>query len=84
MSSLEICLLWSSAHFSIGLLFFDVVDELYELVFYFGDCIPALVSCTICKYFLPFWRLSFKLGLDLVESCNNDAVSFQMFLPLLP
>ena len=68
LSSLEICLLWSSAHFSIGLLFFGVVDELYELLLYFGDCIPALVSCIICKYLLPLGRLSFCLFLLLMIS----------------
>ena len=35
MSSLEKCLCRSSAHFSIGWLFFAV--QLYELFVYFGD-----------------------------------------------
>ena len=53
MSSLEKCLLRSSAQFSIEFL----VVELYELFVCFGDLTP--VGCIICSYFLPFHRLSF-------------------------
>ena len=37
--------------------FFDI--ELHELFVHFKDW--SLVSCFICKYFLPFWGLSFIL-----------------------
>ena len=38
---------------------FFLVAELYELFVYFGD--QALVCCIICKYFLPFYKLSFLM-----------------------
>ena len=39
-------------------LFFFFLDfELHEIFVYFGDW--SLVICFICKYFLPYWGLSF-------------------------
>ena len=56
MSSLEKCLFRSFAHFLIES--FCVFDtELYELFIYVGY--EPLVGHIICKYFLPFCRLSF-------------------------
>ena len=51
-----------------GSIFFPLFDrvvrfsgfELYDLLVYFGN--KLLVSCFICYYFLPFWRLSFHLA----------------------
>ena len=57
------CLLWKKclfrfcAHF-FGLDFFSDT-ELCELFVYFWRLIPC--HCFICKYFLPFWGLSFHL-----------------------
>ena len=53
MSSLEKCLLRSSAQFLIEFL----VVELYELFVCFGDLTP--VGCIICSYFLPFLEVFF-------------------------
>ena len=53
-SSLEKCLFRSSAHFYCICLF-DL--KMYELLVYFRD--KSLVGHIICKYFLPFCRLSF-------------------------
>ena len=61
MSSLEKCLFSSFAYFLFGLLFFFFYIELYELFVHFRN--EALVSCIICKYFLPFCRLCFRFKL---------------------
>ena len=66
MSSLEKCLSRSSTHFKIVLLF-DI--ELCELLMYFGY--QLLVSHIICKYFLPFSRLSFHF-VDGFLCCAKD------------
>ena len=62
MSSLEKCLLRSSAQFLIEFL----VVELYELFVCFGDLTP--VGCIICSYFLPFLEVFF---LEFPLLCKN-------------
>jgi len=56
LSSLENGLFKYLAHFLTGLFFFFYI-ELQEVIVYFGDY--SLVSCFICKDFLPFYGLSF-------------------------
>ena len=57
----SVCLFWRNVCFDLlpifllGCFFFYI--ELYELYVYFGD--NSLVSCIICKYFLPFYSLFF-------------------------
>ena len=58
----SIYLLWWNVYLDLLLIFvlgccFDI--ELHELLVYFGD--SSFVSCFVCKYFLPFWTLSFHL-----------------------
>ena len=50
--------------------FFDI--ELHELFIYFGDL--SLVHHFICKYFLPFWGLSFCFVYDFL--CYAKAFKF--------
>ena len=71
MFSLEKCLFSLLPIFCLSCLFSDT--ELYELFVYFGD--EPFVSCFICKYFLPFWGLSFHLVYSVL--CSSKA--FQLY-----
>ena len=74
----------SSGHFfSIGL-FFDI--KLYEFFVYFEN--QFLVGSIICKYFLPFLRLSFHFAYGFL--CYAKSFKFNwvhlyifFFIPLL-
>ena len=65
MSSLEKCLFRSSAHFLLLICVAFFYVKLYKLFAYFGN--QALVSCIVCKYFLPFCMLSFRCGIYTTE-----------------
>ena len=43
--------------------------ELHELLAYLGD--KSFVSCFICNYFLPFWKLSIHLVYSFL-CCADD------------
>ena len=56
----SVCLLWRNVYLGLLPLFLPgifVVIELCELIVYFEK--QALILCIICKYFLPFCKLSF-------------------------
>ena len=83
MSSLEKCLLRSSAHFSSELF-------IYLFIFLILTCMSCLYileinpcpSCIICKYFLTVHRLSFHFFygfLCCAKACKFDEVPFVYF-----
>ena len=55
MTSLEKCLFRSFVHLLTELFIFQVLSFVSCL------CILEIVTCLVCYYFLPFWRLSFHL-----------------------
>ena len=59
VSCLEKCLFSSLTRFFDWVVYFSGI-ELHELFVYFWDYF--FVSCFVCYYFLPLWRLSFHLA----------------------
>ena len=62
-SSFEKCLFSSLAHFLIGSFIFLVLNCMSCLYIFEINS----VSCFICYYFLPFWRLSFHLDYSFLR-----------------
>ena len=62
MSSLEKCMFISMAHFFIGSFIF-----LYWAAWAACIFLTFFVSCFICYYILPFWRLSFHLAYSFLR-----------------
>ena len=62
VSSLEKCLFRSFVHFWLGCFLSFFLIELCELFVNFGEL--SLAICLICKYFLPFCRVSFPFVYD--------------------
>ena len=69
MSSLEKCLFSSLARFLLGHLFFWNWAAGVACIF-----LRLFVSCFICYYFFPFWRLSFHLAYSFL--CCAQAFNF--------
>ena len=76
MSSLEKCLLRSSVQFLIG---FGILGVVLSCINCYIFCKLIPISCIICKYFLPFYRLSFHFLYDFLCCAKTFKFNYSVY-----